>query len=30
MVTHDPRATSVADRILHLEDGCIVKEANGR
>jgi putative ABC transport system ATP-binding protein len=30
MVTHDPRATSVADRVLHLEDGCIVKEANGR
>jgi putative ABC transport system ATP-binding protein len=30
MVTHDPRATSVADCVLHLEDGCIVKEANGR
>jgi putative ABC transport system ATP-binding protein len=30
IVTHDPRATSVADRVLHLEDGCIVKEANGR
>jgi len=30
MVTHDPRATSVADHVLHLEDGCIVKEANGR
>jgi putative ABC transport system ATP-binding protein len=30
MVTHDPRATAVADRVLHLEDGLIVREANGR
>ena len=30
MVTHDPRATAVADRVLHLEDGSIVREENGR
>jgi putative ABC transport system ATP-binding protein len=30
MVTHDLRATSVADRVLHLEDGRIVRKANGR
>jgi putative ABC transport system ATP-binding protein len=26
IVTHDPRAASVADRILFLDDGCIVRE----
>src|SRR5207245_3086727 len=26
MVTHDPRASAIADRVLHLEDGRIVKE----
>jgi putative ABC transport system ATP-binding protein len=26
MVTHDPRAASIADRILFLDDGCIVRE----
>jgi putative ABC transport system ATP-binding protein len=26
MVTHDPRAASIADRILFLADGLIVKE----
>jgi putative ABC transport system ATP-binding protein len=30
MVTHDPRASNVADRVLHLDDGRIVKEVNGR
>jgi putative ABC transport system ATP-binding protein len=30
MVTHDPRASAIADRVLHLEDGRIVKEVNGR
>jgi putative ABC transport system ATP-binding protein len=30
MVTHDPRATAVADRVLHLGDGNIVREENGR
>ncbi|HEY7003662.1 MAG TPA: ABC transporter ATP-binding protein [Gaiellaceae bacterium] len=29
MVTHDPRAASIADRILFLADGCIVKELKG-
>ncbi len=26
MVTHDPRAASIADRILFLSDGTIVKD----
>ncbi len=26
MVTHDPRAASIADRILFIADGSIVKE----
>src|SRR5262249_57343447 len=26
MVTHDPRAATVADRVLHLADGRIVRE----
>jgi len=30
IVTHDPRASAIADRILHLEDGRIVREVNGR
>jgi putative ABC transport system ATP-binding protein len=30
MVTHDPRASSIADRVLHLDDGRIVEEVNGR
>jgi putative ABC transport system ATP-binding protein len=29
MVTHDARAASIADRILFLADGCIVKELKG-
>jgi putative ABC transport system ATP-binding protein len=29
MVTHDPRAASIADRILFLDDGCIVREMRG-
>ncbi|HXG75195.1 MAG TPA: ABC transporter ATP-binding protein [Gaiellaceae bacterium] len=29
MVTHDPRAASIADRILFLADGCIVREMRG-
>jgi putative ABC transport system ATP-binding protein len=29
MVTHDPRGASIADRILFLEDGLIVKELPG-
>ena len=29
MVTHDPRYASVADRTIHLFDGCIVKESVG-
>ena len=29
MVTHDPRASAIADRVLHLEDGRIVREENG-
>jgi len=29
MVTHDPRATAIADRVLHLQDGRIVREENG-
>jgi putative ABC transport system ATP-binding protein len=30
MVTHDPRAVTVADRVLHLEDGRIVDEVSDR
>ena len=30
MVTHDPRAAAIADRILFLDDGLIVKELHGR
>jgi putative ABC transport system ATP-binding protein len=26
MVTHDPRAAAIADRILFLADGCIVRD----
>ena len=26
MVTHDPRAAEIADRVLHLEDGQIVSD----
>ena len=29
MVTHDPRAAAIADRVLFLADGLIVKEASG-
>jgi putative ABC transport system ATP-binding protein len=29
MVTHDARAAAIADRILFLADGCIVKELRG-
>ena len=29
MVTHDPRAASIADRILFIADGLIVKELTG-
>jgi len=29
MVTHDPRYASVADRTIHLFDGCIVEESVG-
>ena len=29
MVTHDPRAASIADRILFIADGLIVKELVG-
>jgi putative ABC transport system ATP-binding protein len=29
MVTHDPRAASIADRILFLDDGLIVREMHG-
>ena len=29
MVTHDPRAAAIADRILFIADGLIVKELNG-
>jgi putative ABC transport system ATP-binding protein len=29
MVTHDARAAAIADRILFLEDGCIVREMRG-
>ncbi|HET7744179.1 MAG TPA: ABC transporter ATP-binding protein [Gaiellaceae bacterium] len=29
MVTHDPRAASIADRILFLDDGLIVRELHG-
>ncbi len=30
VVTHDPRTLPFADRILHIEDGRIVKEERGR
>ena len=30
MVTHEPRAASIADRILFLADGLIVNELAGR
>jgi putative ABC transport system ATP-binding protein len=30
MVTHDPRAAAIADRILFLDDGLVVKELLGR
>jgi putative ABC transport system ATP-binding protein len=30
MVTHDPRGGAVADRVLHLDDGRIVREVSGR
>ena len=29
MVTHDPRAATIADRILFLADGLIVRELEG-
>jgi putative ABC transport system ATP-binding protein len=29
MVTHDAHAAAVADRVLFLADGCIVKELRG-
>ena len=29
MVTHDPRAAAIADRILFLADGLIVKDMTG-
>jgi putative ABC transport system ATP-binding protein len=29
MVTHDPNAAAIADRVLFLADGCIVKELRG-
>jgi putative ABC transport system ATP-binding protein len=29
MVTHDPRAAAIADRILFLADGLIVKDLGG-
>ena len=29
MVTHDPRYASIADRTIHLLDGCIVENADG-
>ncbi len=29
MVTHDPRAAAIADRILFIADGLIVKELTG-
>ena len=29
MVTHDPHCASVADRAIHLFDGCIVEESVG-
>ena len=29
MVTHEPRAAAIADRILFLADGLIVKELRG-
>jgi putative ABC transport system ATP-binding protein len=29
MVTHDPHAAAIADRILFLEDGRIVRELSG-
>ena len=30
MVTHDPRAATIADRVLFLADGLIVKELGAR
>jgi ABC-type lipoprotein export system ATPase subunit len=30
MVTHDPRAAAVADRVLHFADGRIVEEVRNR
>jgi putative ABC transport system ATP-binding protein len=30
MVTHDPRVLSYGDRILHLEDGCLIREESPR
>ena len=30
MVTHDPRAAAIADRILFIADGLIVKELDRR
>ena len=30
MVTHDPRAAEIADRVLQLEDGQIVSDENRR
>jgi putative ABC transport system ATP-binding protein len=29
MVTHEPRAAAIADRVLFLADGLIVREARG-
>jgi putative ABC transport system ATP-binding protein len=29
MVTHDPRAAAIADRILFLADGLVVKDVEG-
>jgi putative ABC transport system ATP-binding protein len=29
MVTHDPRAAAIADRVLFLADGVVVREAQG-
>jgi putative ABC transport system ATP-binding protein len=30
MVTHDPRAAEIADRVLHFADGRIVEEVRNR
>jgi putative ABC transport system ATP-binding protein len=30
MVTHDPKAAEIADRVLHFADGCIVREVMNR